>query len=135
MYDHPFLQLHSPRRADMLADAAHVEVLRQGSAFVSLRSLAARMDMTPSGLVHLFGGKRPMLATLAGCYGSRWTGCFGPRIGWEGVLGALPRDEQEREGTTVWLALQALGHAEPGVAEQVDRVRAEERAARRSSRP
>lgn len=124
--DQPFLRLHSVNRADMATDAAHALIREGGTGALSVRSVAARMDMTPQGVLHIFGSREQMLTAVARCYASRWDAWLGRSVHWSGVPGALPQEQVELEGAAVWLALCSLARSVAPVANPVAWVNARE---------
>lgn len=137
-YDHGMLRPMSADRGDIVADCM-VEMLAEGGyPAVTLRRLADRIGVTPSGVLRWFGSNERMWVIVAARLGWRWIAHVGDqtRFRWpaplrpadctDDVHGYLPGTDDEVVWTRVWLALVEVGRHIEGVGVTIDEVDARE---------
>ena len=120
-YDHGMLRPTSANRGDIVTDCM-VEILAEGgSPAVTLRALADRIGVTPSGVLRWFGSTDLMWETMAARYGWRWIALLRNRMRFHrrsplrpascrhDVHLLLPWTDEEVIWTRVWLALVEVG--------------------------
>ena len=139
-YDRGMLRTSSADRGDIVTDCM-IEILAEGGCpAVTLRSLADRIGVTPSGVLRWFGTTDRMWAIVAVLFGRRWIAFLSDRgrfhrpsplrpVGCaDDVHGFLPGTDDEVVWTRVWLALVEVGRHRETVGWVIDQIEAEERA-------
>ena len=142
-YDHGMLRTSSADRGDIVTDCM-IEILAEGGCpavtLRTLRTLADRIGVTPSGVLRWFGTTDRMWVIVAVRFGRRWIAFLTDRGRFhrrsplrpagcaDDVHGFLPGTDDEVVWTRVWLALVEVGRHSEGVGEVIDQIEAEERA-------
>ena len=138
-YDHGMLRPSSADRGDIVTDCM-IELLAEGGfPAVTLRALADRIGVTPSGVLRWFGSTDLMWQAIAARYGDRWIALMWdptrfyrrsplrPASCAHEVHGLLPGTDEEVIWTRVWLALVEIGRHSHRVGAVIDGIEAEER--------
>ena len=93
------------------ADAIVVELLRGGPERVTMRSVAAHMNCTPSAVTHASGGRAGFLEMVVRCVGIRYANWLRAGSG-SGTLFALPLHADEVHAVRVWRTLSEIAQGE-----------------------
>lgn len=115
------------RRFDELLDAAVVLLCEGGFPALTMRRLAAGMDLRASTLIEHYRSKSRILLLLTYYLWRRHAGLVGRRRS-EGVAALVPRTLEELEVAAAWLAVVELGRHDEAVARQLASRADEERA-------
>jgi len=139
-HDDAMLRSLSVDRRDIVTDCM-IELLAEGGfPAVTLRALAHRIGVTPSGVLWWFGSIDLMWEAIAARYGWRWIAFLRdparfhrrsplrPASCTHAVHGLLPGTDEEVVWTRVWLALVEVGRHTQRVGAVIDMIEAEERA-------
>jgi AcrR family transcriptional regulator len=138
-YEHGMLRPMSVDRGDIVTDCM-IEILAQGGfPAVTLRALAERIGVTPSGVLRWFGTTDRMWASVAARFGWRWIAYLEdparlhrrsplrPTSCRDNVHRLLPGTDEEVIWTRVWLALVEVGRHCEDVGLVIDQIETEER--------
>lgn len=114
-------------RGDMIMDAVRRVVLRGGLPALTVRAVAAEVEMSPSSILHQFDDKSRLLRVAAVSAGRTRLRAIEGGARRSGLGALLPSDREQLDRDRVWLAFVELARSEPDVAQVVGHHRAEER--------
>ena len=117
---------HATRANDVI-DAASRLIVAGGVQGISLRAIAAELDLSPSTLSAQYTNRERLVRVTAGGFIRRWAAQISARTVREGALGHLPADESDLSGTRVWLAWCEVARTAPDVGLVVGTALREER--------
>lgn len=122
----PRLIDHFSQRDAVTAAMADL-IVEGGLAAASLRGIARHSRVSSAALTECWGGRDRMLRIATAHWARAWQAALWRRFDSAGLLGLLPRDDEERDQARVWLALCELARCNEQVRHSVEEARVEER--------
>lgn len=111
----------------LACDAAVRILATRGVGALSVRAIAAEMNLTGPALTHRWDNKARLWGLLITRIGERWLQALERAVSDRGPAGMMPSTPMEVEDAQVWLCLSDLGRSDPDLSLRVADVADQER--------